>query len=222
MSEITLFHAPAACSRVTLNALEEIGIKFEFHSIDMGRGEHKSPKYLAINPNGKVPALRIGRDVLTENAAILYYLHTQYPSAELLPPEDGRLPKNVPLQDLVWCSSTLHPMTRQVRMPIRLTKGDPDGVKADGIEKWLPVLSVMTERLSGGRWWYGDRWSIADVYLYWNYSTAASAGLDLSGHPALLDHTARVRARPSFQRSLRREEDAVRKRDIALPPGASL
>jgi glutathione S-transferase len=222
MSEITLFHTPGACSRVTLSALEEIGIEFRFQSIDIGRGEHNTPEYLAINSKGKVPALRIGDDVLTENAAILYYLHTRYPSAGLLPPEDGQLPKNAPLQDLVWCSSTLHPMTRQVRMPVRYTKGDVEGVKADGIEKWLPILGDLGQRLSGGRWWYGNRWSIVDVYLYWNYSTAASGGLDISSFPALLDHTARVRARPSFQRALRREEDALKERDLQMPPGASL
>jgi glutathione S-transferase len=97
-----------------------------------------------------------------------------------------------------------------------------EGVKADGIEKWLPILGELEQRLSGGRWWYGNRWSIVDVYLCWNYSTAASGGLDISSFPALLDHTVRVRARPSFQRALRREEDSVRERDLSVPPGFSL
>jgi glutathione S-transferase len=215
---LVLYFCPGACSRITLNALEEIGVEFETRAVDIFRGEQRAPAYLAVNPKGKVPALQVADQLLTENAAILYYLHSQFQQAGLLP-DPASLPLNAGLADLVWCSSALHPLVRQIRMPIRYTVGDPEAVKGKGIEEIRPLLENIGQRI-GGRWWYGDRWSILDVYLYWCYSTAASAGLELP--PALAQHGERVRARPSFQRALNREKAEVEQGRVQLPPGARL
>ena len=67
----TLFMAPYTCARVTAIALEEAGVEFDAHLIRFMRGEHKSPEFKARNPKGKVPALEIDDEVLTENVAIL-------------------------------------------------------------------------------------------------------------------------------------------------------
>ena len=218
MTDITLYHFPRACSRVTMTALEEIGLDFETRPVNIWEGEQKKPDYLAIHRMGKVPALKVGAQVRTENAAIIYSLHREYPEAGLLPSRpDGEFDEG--LQDLIWCTSTMHPMTRQVRMPARYTATDTDGVRADGLEKYQPVLAMASKRLEGG-WWYGDQWSIVDDYLMWNYSTAANGGLDLSGHPAILDHAKRVRARPAFQRVLAREDADAKTLGIDLAPEA--
>jgi len=222
MSDVILFHAPGACSRVTMNALEEIGLRYEDRAINLGAGQQRSPEYLALNPKGKVPALVLGGRTLTENAAILYFLHSRHPEARLLPDAVTTADSNVGLEDLVWCSSTVHPMVRQVRMPVRFTDGEPSGVRAHGLKHLAPVLSQIAGRIAGGRWWYGDDWSILDVYLYWAYSTAASGGLELSAWPELINHAARVRGRPSFERALLREQAAVQSAGIRLPPGATL
>ncbi|MGH8210242.1 MAG: glutathione S-transferase family protein [Steroidobacteraceae bacterium] len=220
MPTITLYHAPGACSRVTMNALEEIGLAYEDKPINIYAGEQKAPRFLAVNPTGKVPALRIDSKVLTENAAILFSLHQMYPHARLLPDETDA--SNAGLQDLVWCSSTLHPMVRQIRMPTRYTDGDPDGIKAHGMKHFAAVAARIAARINDGRWWYGERWSIVDVYLYWICSTAAAGGVDLTGYPSILDHVKRVRARDSFVRALARERAAVQTAGITLPPGLSL
>ena len=222
MSELILFHAPGACSRVTMNALEEIGVPFEDRTINIFSGEQKSPGYQSLNPKGKVPALQIDGVVYTENAAILYYLNCKFPAAQLLPSPSATVVENRPLEDLVWCSSTIHPMVRQVRMPIRFTTGDPSGVKAHGMQQLPAVLGQIAKRVADGRWWYGERWSILDVYLYWNYSTAESGGMSLNAWPELAAHATRVRARPSFVRSLAREQSALRRHSIQLPPGGQL
>jgi len=221
MSQIILYHAPGACSRVTFNALEEIGVEFEDRTVDITAGEQKSASYLAVNPKGKVPALKLGHYVHTENAAILHFLNQLYPEAHLLPDAQAVAP-NETLEDLVWCSGTLHPMVRQIRMPIRFTEGDTSGVKAHGMRHLASLLDRVADRLSGDRWWYGEQWSILDVYLYWNYSTAASGGLELERWPALYSHTARVRDRPSFTRALAREQAALQRAGMQLPAGASL
>ena len=221
MTEITLYHAPGACSRVTLNALEEIGLDFDDHAIDLGKLQQRSPDYLAVNPMGRVPALKVGDRLLTENAAILHYLHRSNPGARLLP-DEAALPPNQGLQDLVWCASTLHPILRQVRAPQRYTAINLEAVKERGIELMTPILSVIADRLSDGRWWYGASWSILDVYLYWIYSTVAGAGVDLSPWPALAQHGVRVRSRSSFQRALAREQNAMARTGMQLPPGMTL
>jgi glutathione S-transferase len=202
-----------------MTALEEIGLSYEDRAVNIFAGEQHSPEYLAVNPMGKVPALRVGAHVLTENAAILYYLHSQYPRARLLPDASDGAKPNAGLEDLVWCSATVHVLVRQIRAPIRFTSVAPEGVRAMGIERLRPIVEQIASRVAGG-WWYGDRWSIADVYLYWNYTTAASAGFEL---PApLLEHGRRVRDRASFQRALQRERSALERHGIPLPPGAQL
>lgn len=204
MPDMTLYFFPGACSRVTMTALEQIGVEYDARLVNLMGGQQKSPEMLAINPNGKVPALQIGDDVLTENAAILYFLHQSYPDANLLPSavaSEG----NAGLQDLVWCSSTLHPATRQIKMPMRYTGGDTAGVKANGIEAMSAILERVSARLATSPWWYGDTRSIFDVYLCWNYTTAESGGLDLAAWPDVIAHKDRVLALPAYQRALARE-----------------
>jgi glutathione S-transferase len=219
---ITLFYSPGACSRVPLNALEEMGLPFEEHALALMRGEQKSPDYLAINPKGKVPALKVGDQVLTENPAILYYLATAWPGAQLLPGLDDPVQRAQGLADLVWCGSTLHPLVRQAVMPQLFTSEDPAGVRQFAHRAFEPIAAQLEARLSGERWWYGKTWSIMDVYLAWLVGLAQMGGVPGASTPALKSHTERVRARPSFQRSLAREQAAVERHAIPLPPGAKL
>ena len=85
MPELKLFVAPNTCARVPTIALEEIGEPFETELIRTAAKQQNSPEYLAINPKGKVPALLIDGEPLTENVAILRWLNQTYPDANLLP-----------------------------------------------------------------------------------------------------------------------------------------
>ncbi|MGO9432300.1 glutathione S-transferase family protein [Rhodoblastus sp.] len=217
MTQIALFHFPGACSSVTRNALEEIGLKYDVLVVNIVAGEQKAQEYLSINPKGKVPALRIDDLVLSENAAILHHLNALFPQAGLLPREEAKLGTNRILQDLVWCSATLHPMTRQVRNPMRFTTGETNSVRTRGIELWQPVLKSLQEHFETSSWWYGENWSIIDVYLHWNYTTAAGGGLDLSGYPALARHADRVQSRPAFQQTSALDKETFERAGIRLP-----
>ncbi|MEM8936789.1 MAG: glutathione S-transferase N-terminal domain-containing protein [Pseudomonadota bacterium] len=88
MPALKLYHYPRTCSRITVTALIKMGIDFESVIIDIKKGEQQSPAYLAVNPDGKVPALLDDGEVLTQNAAILTYLHRMQPTAGLLPSTD--------------------------------------------------------------------------------------------------------------------------------------
>jgi glutathione S-transferase len=112
---IILYHTPGACSRVTLNALEEIGLPFEDRPIDIFKGAQARPDYLAVNPKGKVPALDIDWRILTETPAILWYLAQRSGAAALLPTSaDGGIAIET-LIDLSWFSNTLHVLVRSAR-----------------------------------------------------------------------------------------------------------
>lgn len=216
MPRIILYYSPTTCSHVTLSALYEAGADFEAQLINLPAGQQKSSDYLAINPKGKVPALSVDGEVLTENPAILALLNDIFPSANLLPAMGSGLRGYIGLSDLIWCSNTLHPMTRQISMPGRWTKGDIDGVRADGIEKFDGECAALSARLSDSPWWHGDQWSIVDTYLYWLCATARNGGFPLDRYPALLAHAERIRSRPSFDRVRNHEFSAARSIGIDL------
>lgn len=205
MPELILYHAPGACSNVTMNALEEVGLPFENRAINLFKGEQKTPEYIKLNPKGKVPALIVDGQLLTENASILMYIHKLKPEGGLLPVTDNAFDQARYFSDLIWCSAHIHPMVRQVLMPIRFTDGDAADVYKKGVEYLNELLPVIEDRVGGGRWWYGDEWSIVDVYLCWCCGIASLGKFDLEPYPAIQAHTERVKARPSYQRAWDRE-----------------
>jgi len=217
MPRLKLYMMPFACSRVTLNALEEAELDYETQAINIMKGEQKTPDYLKIHPGGKVPALSVDGQVITENAAILMYLNSVAPDAGLLPKADNPFEQAKQYSDLVWCSSTVHPAIRQIRAPMRFTDGDVSGVFAKGLEYTDNAVAKIEERVSNGRWWYGETWSIVDVFLNWCYTTAASANYALDKFPSVQDHSVRVQARPSFQRAMAREMEATKEANIVFP-----
>lgn len=206
--DITLYQFPGACSRVTMNALEEIGVEYGDILVNFRHMAQKKAEYLAVNPKGKVPTLIVDGQTLTENAAIIWTLHCLKPEGGLFPETDSPLASHGQRADLAWCSGTMHPIVRQIRMPMRWTTGETEGVHAHGIETMLGDCQKLSERLADG-WWYGPDWSIIDTYLYWGYSTAEKGGFPLDRFPVLLGHAERVRARPSFQRVLAREQASL-------------
>ena len=203
-----LYIYPATCTRVTMSALEELGVDYEHRVVDFSSDAQYSPEYLGINRKGKVPALIVDGRLLTETPAILIHLESTAPGT-LLPSVSDPLDRAAQISDLVWCGSTLHPMIRQIRAPKRFTDGDVTEVRQHGMTKFASEAAFLSERLSGGRWWLGETWSILDVYLYWLSSNAAKGGFPTADYPALMDHAERVRARPSFRRALAKEIAAV-------------
>jgi glutathione S-transferase len=83
MAELTLYHASPSRSSVALWMLEEVGEPYDIKLIKLSAGDNMKPDYLAINPMGKVPALRHGDTVITELAAICTYLADAFPGKKL-------------------------------------------------------------------------------------------------------------------------------------------
>src|SRR5262249_31387603 len=83
MAKLTLYHAAPSRSSIVHWMLEEVGEPYDIHLVSFKKGENLRPDYLAINPMGKVPALRHGDTVITEAAAICAYLADEFPRARL-------------------------------------------------------------------------------------------------------------------------------------------
>src|SRR5580693_6403585 len=83
--KLTFYHSPQSRSGGTLVLLEELGIPYDLHVLDMKAGEQRQPAYLAINPMGKVPAIKHGDVLVTEQVAIYLYLADLFPQAKLAP-----------------------------------------------------------------------------------------------------------------------------------------
>lgn len=203
--QLTLYYSPGACSRVTLNALEALELDYQTVLISLQAANHKQPEYLAINPNGKVPALMIDGQVLCQNAMIIWTLHRMFGGSRLLPENNGSpIEQHEFLQDLCWCADTFHPMVRQNRAPARFTTGDEAGVREDGVAKLTEVCERLSPRIGDG-WWYGEQWSIIDGYLCWGLDTATNGGFPIEKFPVMQSLADRARQVPSMQRAIARE-----------------
>jgi glutathione S-transferase len=210
---LKLFHFPGGCSRVAMTALEHIGVDYDDVMVNLMAGEHMRPEYQGINPRGKIPALVVDSQLLSENAAIQLWLHATYPGAELFPKVTDEWQRAQQMSDLFWVSSVWHPYVRANKMPIRWTTGDIVPVRERGVELFTPCVRQFEERLAEREWWFGD-WSIIDVYFYWAYTTAEEGQFDLSPYPNLNRHRAAVEALPAFQRALAREAVAKQRRAV--------
>ena len=179
---LTLCFAPGSSSFAVHIALHEIGVPFEAKPMSFKRNDMRSPEYLALNPEGKVPTLTVDGRPLTEVAAILYYLAKRFPDAELLPRDDVE----ADAQALSWMSfaaSTLHPARRH----------GPDHAR----EVWR----IADRRLGHG--WALGRYSIADIHLfrlYWRFANSLKPAPEI--FPNLTAHYARMMARPAVQRTI--------------------
>lgn len=206
MADLQIYMAPGTCARVTCIALEETGEPYDTHLIRFMKGEHKSPRFRALNPKGKVPTLVVDGKPLTENVAILSFLHSTYPDAGLLPHVDTDFEELEQLADLCFCASTLHPIVTRIRMPQFFA--DEDAVKGVWEKACVAMnecFDLIDQRLQEHRWWYGDQWSIVDAYLYWIFWRCEGAGYDVRAYPHFEDHARRIEARPSTKRALERE-----------------
>lgn len=208
----TILHmAPYTCARVTAIALEEAGVDFQTELVRFMRGEHKSPEFRRFNPKGKVPALEIDGEVLTENVAILNYLAERFPEASLLPPALTAVERARNTADLCFCSATLHPLVTRIRMPMFFAGPDNAVIVKQTAEKAMDeYFQLVEDRLADAPWWYGAEWSAMDGYLYWIFWRVEGADYDVSRFPRFVAHARASEQRPAVQRALAREEDLQR------------
>jgi glutathione S-transferase len=206
---ITLYFSPGACSMAPHIALEEAGATFEAKPVFLRKGEHKAPEFLAINPNGQVPALVVDGVALNQNIALLTWIGRAFPEAGLLP-SGSALDEARFLALLTWLSSSVHPSFGQQFAAQRLIEDEVERARfvAKARAASEANLARIDALLAGKDHAFG-RFSVADAYLFLFIHWAKNfLGYDLSAMPNYTAHHERMLARPSVQRMLAREQAA--------------
>lgn len=180
-------------------ALEEIGV--EYQPIDIEPFDRSRPASFAqVNPWRHVPAICDGEAEVYETGACLLYLAERFPAAGLEPPP-GDPSRGAYLRWLVWLSDTFRPLWERIMAPQFFTTGDTAGVRAKGLEELEELGAVLEADLRGRTWCVGDRFTVADIYVYmlvgWQHY---KPGLRIGGD-AVAEHYARVGERPAIARA---------------------
>lgn len=206
--QITLAYCPAACSLVPYILLTEAGATFETLPVNMGKGEHQQPAYLRINPKGKVPALLIDGEPLTENIAIQCWIADQYPQARLLPTDT--LKRAHVISVMAWCASGMHPKITQQARPARYCSNPDmaDDVRALGAADLFAQFAIV-DRMLAGREWFFDDFSCADAYFYWCFRRGTQLDAGTSQYTNCVAHLQRMEQRPSVQKLLAYEAQVL-------------
>ena len=200
----TLYHAQGSCAQAVHIALLEAQAVFDTVWLDFSQQQQRAPEFLSLNPKGRVPALVTPQGVLTEVPALLLFVAQTYPQAKLAPLDDSF--ELARLQSLnAYLSSTVHVAHAHQRRGSRWAD-EPEAIAA----MQRKVAHNMTEAFAhieadwhgNGPWVLGERYSVADAYLFTVGLWLASDGVDEQQFPRLLAHRERMLARPAVQAAL--------------------
>jgi glutathione S-transferase len=145
-----------------------LGIALEEKKLDFTKGEHKSPEYLALNPNGAVPTLVDGDFVLTESRAIMQYLASKKPESGLLPRDEAARADVTRWQ--FWDASHFSPQMGTLgfekAFKAMMGLGEPDvGKVQEALANFRRFAAVLNKRLEGKQYIVGNAMTIADLTL---------------------------------------------------------
>ncbi len=204
--EIVFYTNPMSRGRIVRWMLEELGQPYRAELLDYGT-TMKAPAYLAINPMGKVPALRHGATVVTECAAICAYLADVFPEAGLAPPPAD--PLRGPY--FRWLFFAAGPVEAAVSNRALGFEAPPGRERMLGYGTYADAMDTLERAVSGGAYLVGGRFSAADVYLGSQIGFGLQFGT-IEKRPAFERYWAGLAARPAALRA--------RAMDDALMPGA--
>ena len=188
-------------------ALEECGLKYNWHPIDLAKGEHKTPQFLALNPNGQIPVIVDnegpgGKKVtLSQSSAILMYCAEK--SGKLIPKDPAK--RAAMLEAYMSASTDITPMFGTVNACVRAKEPAPYAAAADMFKGRLKsYFKVWDDKLAKHKYAAGDEVTIADLSLYAGYWRTKGAFPELVGGMANLERwAAEINARPGVQRALK-------------------
>ena len=189
-----LYWSPRSRSFSSLWLMEETGQAYERVLTDISTGAQRRAEYLAINPMGKVPALRDGEATLAETAAIAAYVAERYPEARLAPALGDPLRAKY-LYWLFFGPGCIEPAMVQLA-----TKLEMNPVAA-GWGDSQRVIDVLDVALQKGPWILGEPFSAADIVIGSGLNFAVRLFKIIPSRPSFDTYIARCMARPAFQRA---------------------
>lgn len=198
--DLVFYYAPHSRSGIVLWMFEELGVPYKMEMLNLKQGTHKSPEYLAVNPMGKVPAIKHGNTVVTEAAAICCYLADAFPAAGLAP-AIGDPDRGTYLRWLFFSPSCIEPA-----MADKAFKGGEVPARSVGHGNLDMVLDVLSQAVSKGDYLLGDRFSAADVVLGSAMRYGIMFGL-IPHRPEFDAYAGRLANRPALQRTNAKDEE---------------
>jgi glutathione S-transferase len=194
-----LYYAAGACSLAPHIALREVGADFTLVRYDMRSGQLEGGRLEDVNDKGVVPVLELDDGQrLTEVAAILQYIADSAPERELAPPA-GTMERYRLIEWLSFLGTEVH----KIFWPLFHDGEEVENRKA---REKLARSFAWTERKLGSRpFVMGDKFTVADPYLFTTLNWTRPAGIDLNAWPGLKDYRSRIRERPTVDAALKAE-----------------
>jgi glutathione S-transferase len=206
-NELVFYTNPMSRGRIVRWMLEEVGQPYRTDILDYA-STMKTPEYLAINPMGKVPAIRHGDTVVTEAAAICAYLADVFPEAGLAPPPGDR--RRGPYYR--WMFFAAGPVEAAASNKALGVEVPPEKQPMLGYGSLAAVTDALERAVSGGEYIAGDRFTAADVYVGSHIGWGMQFGT-IEKRPAFERYWERMRMRPAARRAAEMD-------DALLPPKA--
>jgi glutathione S-transferase len=200
---LTFYTNPMSRGRIVRWMLEEVGEPYETVVLDYGT-TMKAPDYLAINPMGKVPAIRHGETVVTEAAAICAYLADMFPDKGLAPP-----PGNPRRGDYYrWMFFAAGPVEAAVTGKSLGLLAPPDKAAMAGYGTFESVVDTLEQAVTDCEYLTGDRFTAADVYVGSQIGWGMMFG-SIDKRPAFADYVGRLQSRPAAIRAREIDDDLI-------------
>ncbi len=200
---LALYFAPGACSMAAHIVLEESGEKYEPRQVDLAGGEQRTEAYLKINPQGRVPVLRLDNgEPLSENTAILPYLGKRFG----LWPTDA-IAEAKALSLIGFFAASVHPAHAHIGRPERYAS-DPAAfttLKDTGRKAFHGYLQQIDGMLAG-REWFSDRHTVLDPYGFVFYTWGARRELPMQELKNYSRFKDRMMERPAVRRVVEQEK----------------
>jgi len=206
--ELFTYYRSTSSYRVRI-ALALKGLDYQTVAVNLiaaNGGEHRQPPYLAINPQGRVPALRTDNgDVLTQSPAIIEYLEEQYPQVPLLSSDLITRAHERAVASLIGCD--IHPLHNVSVLNQLRALGQDEPQVVQWISHWITQGLAAIEQLIGDSGYcFGPQPGLADVYLMPQLYAAERFNVVLTAYPRILrvarlaqDHPAFIKAHPARQ-----------------------
>ena len=185
-------------------ALEELGLRYTAHPIDISKDEQFKPEFLKISPNNRIPAI-VDRDTgiaLMESGAILIYLADK--TGKFLP-KDGEARYRV-IEWLMWQMGGPGPMLGQVHHFVKYNKGKAPYAEERYLKEAHRLYGVLNKRLEG-REFVADEYSIADIAIWPWISRYEWQTIDMKQYPNVLRWYKTIAAKPATQKGYKVPKD---------------
>ena len=209
MSEsLTFYTNPMSRGRIARWMLEEVGCDYETVVLDYGT-TMKAPEYLAVNPMGKVPAIRHGDTVVTEGAAICAYLADAFPDAGLAPPP-GNPRRGVYYR---WMFFAAGPVEAAVTGKSLGLLAPADKKAMAGYGSFEETIDTLERAVAGGPYICGEQFTAADVYVGSQIGWGMMFG-SIDKRPAFTEYFGRISARPAAIRAGEIDDALLPKQEV--------